>query len=134
MWSLFKYLTSTYPLRIWPASCYDFAFYFKYWAIAWEFCWSVFSIFKIHKFRSFKTKNVSSFQPDDLYSYVKISFKKVFHWFASWNSIQGRSGYSSMGSIKSIKNLIRSEIFQSLSLKFLFFVDFIQEQCCIFRG
>ena len=41
-------------------------------------CWPVLFIFKIRKFRSFKTKNFSSFQPNDLYSYVKTSFKKVF--------------------------------------------------------
>ena len=36
--------------------------------------------------------------------------------------------------VKSIKNLIRSEMFKSLSLKFLFFVKVIQGQCCISRG
>ena len=39
-----------------------------------------------------------------------------------------------MGSIKSIKNLIRSEIFQSLSLKILFFVEAVQGQYFNFRG
>ena len=119
VWSLFRYLTSTNVLKISPA---------------WSCCWPVFFIFKIHKFRSFKTKNISSFLRNDLYSYVKTSFKKVFRWFASWNSIQRRPGYNSMGSIKSIKNLIRSEMFQSLSLKILFFVKVIQGQCCISRG
>ena len=79
-------------------------------------------MFKIHKFRSFKMKNFSSFLPNDLFSYVKTSFKKGFCWFASWNSIQRRSGYNSMVSIKSIKNLIRSQIFQRHSLKVLFFL------------
>ena len=37
-----------------------------------------------------------------------------------------------LGSIKSIKNLIRSEMFQGLFLTF--FVEIVQGQCCIFRG
>ena len=37
-------------------------------------------------------------------------------------------------SIKNIKNLIRSEIFQNFSLKILLFVEVVQGQCCIFRG
>ena len=38
-----------------------------------------------------------------------------------------------MGSIKSIKNLIRSEIFQSLSLKILFFLELFRDNV-VFLG
>ena len=124
----FRYLRSTYALRISPASCYDFAFLLQISSNSLRFLLA--SVF----YPSFKTKNVSSFLLNDLYSYIKTSFKKVFHWLASSNSVQRRSGYSSMGSIKSIKNLIRSETFQSLSLNVLSFAEVFQGHCRVFRG
>ena len=53
------------------------------------------------------------------------SFKGVFRQFASWNSTKMRY-------YKSIKNLIRSDMFQGLSV--IFFVEVVQGQFCIFRN